>query len=102
MEINLSDTPSILFRDGHRCYSNNGSVIYGFHVHLREIYSNSEKDFDTIHHMENALKARTLFLKDKDYIIRDDQVVIVDEFTGRLMPGRRSSYTCPIPTPLAH
>jgi len=50
-----------------------------------------EKDFDTIHHLENALKARTLFLKDKDYIIRDNQVVIVDEFTGRLMPGRRWS-----------
>ena len=49
MEINLSDTPQVLYRDGHRCYSNNGSVIYGFHVHLREIYSNSEKDFDAIH-----------------------------------------------------
>lgn len=50
-----------------------------------------EKDFDTIHHLENALKARTLFIKDKEYIIRDNQVVIVDEFTGRLMPGRRWS-----------
>ncbi|KKU63030.1 MAG: Protein translocase subunit SecA [Candidatus Amesbacteria bacterium GW2011_GWA1_47_16] len=50
-----------------------------------------EKDFDTIHHLENALKSRTLFIKDKDYIVRDNQVVIVDEFTGRLMPGRRWS-----------
>src|SRR3990172_12419266 len=50
-----------------------------------------EKDFDTIHHLENALKSRTLFIKDKDYIIRHNQVVIVDEFTGRLMPGRRWS-----------
>jgi len=50
-----------------------------------------EKDFDTIHHLENALKSRTLFIRDKDYIIRDNQVVIVDEFTGRLMPGRRWS-----------
>jgi preprotein translocase subunit SecA len=50
-----------------------------------------EKDFDTIHHLENALKARSLFIKDKDYIIRENQVVIVDEFTGRLMPGRRWS-----------
>ncbi len=50
-----------------------------------------EKDFDTVHHLENALKARTLFIKDKEYIIRDNQVVIVDEFTGRLMPGRRWS-----------
>ena len=50
-----------------------------------------EKDFSTIKHLENALKARTLFITDKDYIIRDNQVVIVDEFTGRLMPGRRWS-----------
>jgi len=50
-----------------------------------------EKDFDTIHHLENALKARTLFILDKDYIVKDNEVVIVDEFTGRLMPGRRWS-----------
>jgi len=50
-----------------------------------------EKDFDTIHHIENALKARTLFLRDKDYIVKDNQVIIVDEFTGRLMHGRRWS-----------
>ncbi len=50
-----------------------------------------EKDFESIHHIENALRARTLYLKDKDYVIKDDQVVIVDEFTGRLMVGRRWS-----------
>lgn len=50
-----------------------------------------EKDFDTIHHIENALKARTLFLQDREYVVKDNQVVIVDEFTGRLMPGRRWS-----------
>ncbi len=50
-----------------------------------------EKDFDTIHHLENALKARSLFHLDKDYIIRGNEVIIVDEFTGRLMPGRRWS-----------
>jgi len=50
-----------------------------------------EKDFESIHHMENALRARTLYLKDRDYIIKDDQVTIVDEFTGRLMFGRRWS-----------
>lgn len=50
-----------------------------------------EKDFDSIHHIENALRARTLYLKDKDYVVKDDQVVIVDEFTGRLMVGRRWS-----------
>ncbi|MDO8487821.1 MAG: preprotein translocase subunit SecA [bacterium] len=50
-----------------------------------------EKDFETIHHLENALKARTLYLRDKHYVVRENQVVIVDEFTGRLMPGRRWS-----------
>jgi preprotein translocase subunit SecA len=50
-----------------------------------------EKDFDTIHHIENALKARTLFKKDKDYVVKEDSIIIVDEFTGRLMHGRRWS-----------
>ncbi len=50
-----------------------------------------EEDFETVHHLEAALKARTLFLKDKEYIVKDGQVVIVDEFTGRLLTGRRFS-----------
>ncbi len=50
-----------------------------------------ENDFDTVHHIEAALKARTLFIKDKEYIVKDGQVVIVDEFTGRLLTGRRFS-----------
>src|SRR4030042_3386919 len=50
-----------------------------------------EKDFESIHHIENALRARTLYLQDKDYIVKDNQVIIVDEFTGRLMFGRRWS-----------
>jgi preprotein translocase subunit SecA len=43
------------------------------------------------HYVFNAIKARELFLKDVNYIIRDDQAIIVDEFTGRVMPGRRWS-----------
>lgn len=50
-----------------------------------------ENDFETVHHLEAALKAKTLFHKDKEYIVRDGQVVIVDEFTGRLLVGRRFS-----------
>lgn len=50
-----------------------------------------EQDFKTLHHVEEALKAKTLFHRDKDYIVRDGEVIIVDEFTGRLMPGRRYS-----------
>jgi preprotein translocase subunit SecA len=43
------------------------------------------------HHVEQALKAHTLFHRDKDYVVKEGQVIIVDEFTGRLMPGRRWS-----------
>jgi preprotein translocase subunit SecA len=55
---------------------------------IKDIY---EKDFDTVYHIEAALKARTLFHIDRDYIVRDGQVILVDEFTGRLMEGRRLS-----------
>ncbi|MBM3209332.1 preprotein translocase subunit SecA [Candidatus Shapirobacteria bacterium] len=50
-----------------------------------------EKDFETLHHIENALRAKTLFHRDKDYVVKEDQIIIVDEFTGRLMFGRRWS-----------
>jgi preprotein translocase subunit SecA len=50
-----------------------------------------EKDFDTVYHLEAALRARTLYKKEKDYIVKDNQVILVDEFTGRLMEGRRLS-----------
>src|SRR5579884_3365390 len=43
------------------------------------------------HHVERALKAHVLFHRDKDYVVKDGEVIIVDEFTGRLMPGRRWS-----------
>ncbi len=44
-----------------------------------------------VHHIEQALKARVLFKRDRDYVIKDGEVIIVDEFTGRLMYGRRYS-----------
>ena len=44
-----------------------------------------------IHHITQALRAHTLFQRDKDYIVKDDQVIIIDEFTGRMMEGRRYS-----------
>lgn len=50
-----------------------------------------EKDFDTVFHIEAALKAETLFKNDKEYIVRNGEIVIVDEFTGRLLEGRRFS-----------
>ncbi|MGI5826446.1 MAG: preprotein translocase subunit SecA [Patescibacteria group bacterium] len=50
-----------------------------------------EQDFEAIHHIENALKAKVHYLRDRDYVVKDGQVTIVDEFTGRLMHGRRWS-----------
>lgn len=50
-----------------------------------------EENFATVHHIEAALKARALFHKEKEYIVKDGQVIIVDEFTGRLLTGRRFS-----------
>ena len=44
-----------------------------------------------VHHIQQALRAHRLFLRDKDYIVKDEEVVIIDEFTGRMMPGRRYS-----------
>src|SRR4051812_10700279 len=44
-----------------------------------------------VHHVNQALRAHTLFQRDKDYIVRNGEVVIIDEFTGRMMPGRRYS-----------
>ena len=56
---------------------------------IENIYA--EKGIRFVHHLEQALRAQTLYHKDKDYIIQDGKVVIVDEFTGRLMEGRRYS-----------
>ncbi len=50
-----------------------------------------ETSFETVHHIEAALKARALYHREKEYIVKDGQVVIVDEFTGRLLNGRRFS-----------
>ena len=49
------------------------------------------ENFSVVHHMENALKAQIIFQRDRDYVVQDREVVIVDEFTGRLMSGRRYS-----------
>jgi len=49
------------------------------------------KTANLVHHLEEALKAYALFKKDKDYVVKDGEIIIVDEFTGRLMYGRRYS-----------
>jgi len=56
---------------------------------LTNIYE--QAGISNVHHIEQALRAKTLFKRDRDYVVRDGEVIIVDEFTGRLMFGRRYS-----------
>ncbi|MDD5032977.1 MAG: preprotein translocase subunit SecA [Candidatus Pacebacteria bacterium] len=56
---------------------------------ISDIYT--EKGVKYVHHLNQALRANFLFKLDKDYVVKDGEVIIVDEFTGRLMPGRRWS-----------
>jgi len=58
-------------------------------INVENLYD--PRNIDTLHHVNQALRAHTLFKRDVDYVVKDGQVVIVDEFTGRLMPGRRWS-----------
>src|SRR5207244_2830483 len=58
-------------------------------LHSANLYDPSQ--IDMLHHVTQALKAHTLFKRDVDYVVKDGEVLIVDEFTGRLMPGRRWS-----------
>lgn len=58
-------------------------------LNIKNLYTGER--IDLVHHLEESLKAQSLFIKDKDYVIKEGEIVIVDEFTGRLMPGRRYS-----------
>ena len=56
---------------------------------IKNIYN--PENFQLVHYLEESLKARALFHKDKNYVVKNGEVIIVDEFTGRMMPGRRYS-----------
>ncbi|MFZ2620991.1 MAG: preprotein translocase subunit SecA [Minisyncoccia bacterium] len=58
-------------------------------LNVGNIYT--EKGIKYVHHLETAIRATALFSKDKDYVVKDGEIIIVDEFTGRLQPGRRWS-----------
>ncbi len=58
-------------------------------LNVDNLYDTS--NIDLLHHVNQALKAHAIFTRDVDYIVKDGEVIIVDEFTGRLMPGRRYS-----------
>ncbi len=57
---------------------------------VENIYT--EKGFEEVHHIEQALRAYAIYQRDVDYVSKDGEIIIVDEFTGRLMPGRRYSH----------
>src|SRR5256886_8809732 len=65
------------------------STLFPYTTLFRSIY-----DLENVieaHQINQALKAKVLFLRDRDYLVKDGEVIIVDEFTGRTMPGRRWS-----------
>jgi len=57
---------------------------------VENIYTS--EGFEAVHHIEQALRAHAMYRRDTDYVVRDGEVIIVDEFTGRLMQGRRYSH----------
>ncbi len=62
--------------------------VEGF-LNVQNLYE--PRNIEIVHHVNQALRAHTLFKRDVDYLVKDGQVIIVDEFTGRVMPGRRYS-----------
>ena len=65
-------------------------------LNVKDLYGTEAENIDTaqqdaIQHIENALKAQVIFQRDREYVVQDGEVIIVDEFTGRLMQGRRYS-----------
>ena len=59
------------------------------YLNVQNLYE--PKNIEIVHHVNQALRAHTIFKRDVDYLVKDGEVIIVDEFTGRVMPGRRYS-----------
>ncbi len=77
-------------------YTDEGNEFLEEHLHARGLLAEGQTLYDpesttVVHHVNQGLRAHKLFQKDKDYIVRDDEVVLIDEFTGRMMAGRRLS-----------
>ncbi len=77
-------------------YTDDGNEFLEEQLHARGLLAEGQTLYDpesttVVHHVNQGLRAHKLFLKDKDYIVRDDEVVLIDEFTGRMMAGRRLS-----------
>jgi preprotein translocase subunit SecA len=88
----LQDEVDFKVEEKHKAASLTDDGITKIEKILRvpNIYDTS-KGVTTLHHIEQALRAKTLFKRDRDYVVRDGEIIIVDEFTGRLMFGRRYS-----------
>ena len=77
-------------------FTDEGNEFLEEHLHARGLLPEGQSLYDpesttVVHHVNQGLRAHKLFTKDKDYIVRDGQVVLIDEFTGRMMAGRRLS-----------
>ena len=77
-------------------FTDEGNEFLEEHLHARGLLEEGQTLYDpesttVVHHVNQALRAHKLFNRDKDYIVRDGEVVLIDEFTGRMMPGRRLS-----------
>lgn len=77
-------------------YTDEGNEFLEQRLHETELLPEEQSLYDPesttiVHHVNQGLRAHKLFARDKDYIVRDDEVVLIDEFTGRMMPGRRLS-----------
>ena len=77
-------------------YTDEGNDFLEARLHEAGILPEGQTLYDpesttVVHHVNQGLRAHKLFQRDKDYIVRDNEVVLIDEFTGRMMPGRRLS-----------
>src|SRR6056300_475719 len=86
--IDEKTTGVILSESGH---NNVEEVLTKLGVLEKNSNLYDPENISLLHYVQSALKAHNLFIKDKDYVVKDEAVVIIDEFTGRMMPGRRWS-----------
>jgi preprotein translocase subunit SecA len=86
--IDEKTTGVILSESGH---NNVEEVLTKLGVLEKNSNLYNPENISLLHYVQSALKAHNLFIKDKDYVVKDGAVVIIDEFTGRMMPGRRWS-----------
>ena len=87
----LQEGPDYTINEKHRtaALSTDGIAKLERMLNVKNLYA--PENFKLVHFVENALKARAIYERDREYVVKDGEVIIVDEFTGRLMPGRRYS-----------